>query len=74
MAEDDLDDEAEIQKLIKEEDINMLPEAYDLAEIDKLTGIPKLKGKIKLILTLNRLTPFCNSYASPIHYDQYFQV
>jgi len=42
---DDVDDEAEIQKLIKEEDINMLPEAMDLAEIDKLTGVPKLKGK-----------------------------
>jgi hypothetical protein len=23
----------------------MLPEAMDLAEIDKLTGVPKLKGK-----------------------------
>jgi hypothetical protein len=44
---DDIDDEAEIQKLIKEEDINMLPEAMDLAEIDKLTGVPKLKGKNK---------------------------
>jgi hypothetical protein len=30
--------------LIKEEDINMLPEAMDLAEIDKLTGVPKAKG------------------------------
>lgn len=42
--EDDLEDEAEIQKLIKEEDINMLPEAMDLEEIDKLTGTPKPKG------------------------------
>jgi len=34
--------------LIKDEDINMLPEAMDLAEIDKLTGIPKPKGKFSL--------------------------
>jgi hypothetical protein len=48
----------------------MLPEAYDLAEIDKLTGIPKIKGKIKTnILMLYRLTPFCNSYVGPIHYN-----
>ena len=45
LDEDDFDDEAEIATLIKEEDINMLPETIDLAEIDKLTGIPKLKGK-----------------------------
>jgi hypothetical protein len=47
--EDDLEDEAEIQKLIKEEDINMLPEAMDLAEIDKLTGTPKPKGNSIMI-------------------------
>ena len=34
--------------LIKDEDINMLPEAMDLAEIDNLTGIPKPKGKLSL--------------------------
>ena len=49
----------------------MLPEAYDLAEIDKLTGIPKIKGKFNFILTLNRLTSFCNSYASTIHNNPY---
>ena len=35
------DDEAEIAKLIKEEDINMIPENTDVSEIDKLTGMPK---------------------------------
>ena len=28
-------------KLIKEEDINMVPENTDVTEIDKLTGNPK---------------------------------
>jgi len=40
---DDVDDEAEIMKLIKEEDINTVPENTDVSEIDKLTGIPKPK-------------------------------
>ena len=43
--QDDLEDEAEIQKLIKEEDINLVPEDLDVSEIDKLTGIPKPGGK-----------------------------
>lgn len=43
---DDFDDEAEIMKLIKEEDINTVPENTDVSEIDKLTGIPKPKGKL----------------------------
>ena len=42
---DDIDDEAEIMKLIKEEDINAVPENTDVSEIDKLTGVPKPKGK-----------------------------
>ena len=39
------DDEEELAKLIKEEDINMVPESTDVSEIDKLTGIPKNNGK-----------------------------
>ena len=42
---DDEADEAEIAKLIKEEDINIVPENIDVTEIDKLTGNPKPKGK-----------------------------
>ena len=42
---DDVDDEEELAKLIKEEDINMVPESTDVSEIDKLTGIPKNNGK-----------------------------
>jgi len=46
---DDFDDEAEIMKLIKEEDINAVPENTDVSEIDKLTGIPKPKGKLDYV-------------------------
>lgn len=46
---DDFDDEAEIMKLIKEEDINAVPENTDVSEIDKLTGIPKPKGKLDCV-------------------------
>ena len=42
---EDVDDEEELAKLIKEEDINMVPESTDVSEIDKLTGIPKNNGK-----------------------------
>ena len=42
---EDIDDEEELAKLIKEEDINMVPESTDVSEIDKLTGIPKNNGK-----------------------------
>ena len=44
-AEDDANEEAELAKLIKEEDINMVPENTDVSEIDKLTGMPKSNGK-----------------------------
>ncbi len=47
---DDFDDEAEILKLIKEEDINTVPENTDVSEIDKLTGIPKPKGKLDYVM------------------------
>ena len=44
--EGDADEEAEIAKLIKEEDINVVPENTDVSEIDKLTGLPKGNGKL----------------------------
>ena len=44
--DDDAEDAEEIQKLIKEEDINLMPENTDVSEIDKLTGVPKHKGKL----------------------------
>lgn len=31
--------------MIKEEDINTVPEITDVTEIDKLTGMPKPNGK-----------------------------
>ena len=67
--QDDLEDEAEIQKLIKEEDINLVPEDLDVSEIDKLTGIPKTGGKKLIFLTFFRLTSIRNTNASSIHHD-----
>ena len=42
---EDVEDEEELAKLIKEEDINVVLEDTDVAEIDKLTGQPKSNGK-----------------------------
>lgn len=71
--QDDLEDEAEIQKLIKEEDINLVPEDLDVSEIDKLTGIPRPGGKTLLtLLTLLRPTSVWHSDAGPLHHDQHF--
>ena len=73
----DEDDEEELAKLIKEEDINMVPESTDVTEIDKLTGLPKVNGKyqsndiILLILVfIFRLTVICDSYAGTLHNNQ----
>ena len=38
-----------VAELIKEEDINAVPENTDVSEIDKLTGIPKPKGKLDYV-------------------------
>lgn len=42
---EDAEDKAELQRLIKEEDINVIPEDTDVSEIDKLTGVPRPNGK-----------------------------
>ena len=52
--EGDADEEAEIAKLIKEEDINVVPENTDVSEIDKLTGLPKGNGKFFLLIPVSR--------------------
>lgn len=44
-VEEDEEEKKEIEHLMKEEDINVLPENVDVSEIDKLTGVPKAKGK-----------------------------
>jgi hypothetical protein len=41
---------------MKEEDINLLPEDVDVAEIDKLTGLPKPKDN--LIFAIPMLAPY----------------
>ena len=51
--EGDADEEAEIAKLIKEEDINVVPENTDVSEIDKLTGLPKGNGKLILSIPVS---------------------
>ena len=37
----DMEEQYELAKLIKEEDINVVPESSDIDEIDKLTGMPR---------------------------------
>ena len=54
--EKDFDEEAEIAKLIKEEDINVLPEDTDVSEIDKLTGNPKTGDQ--LLFAIPMLAPY----------------
>lgn len=52
----DVDEEAEIAKLIKEEDINVVPENMDVSEIDKLTGNPKPTDE--LLFAVPMLAPY----------------
>lgn len=52
----DLDDEAELAKLIKDEDINVVPENTDVSEIDKLTGVPK--NNDQLLFAVPMLAPY----------------
>ena len=53
---EDADDEAELAKLIKEEDINVVMEDTDVAEIDKLTGMPN--NKDQLLFAIPMLAPY----------------
>ena len=34
------EDQAQIQQILKDEDITLVPESQDISEIDKLTGVP----------------------------------
>ena len=52
------EEKKEIDQLMKEEDINLVPEDIDLNEIDKLTGIPKSND---IILAL---VPMCAPYTA----------
>jgi hypothetical protein len=52
------EEKKEIDQLMKEEDINLVPEDVDLNEIDKLTGIPKSND---IILAL---VPMCAPYTA----------
>jgi len=55
-GENEADEEAELAKLIKEEDINMVPENTDVTEIDKLTGMPKPDDQ--LLFAIPMLAPY----------------
>jgi hypothetical protein len=41
----DEEEKKEIDDIMKEEQITLVPEDIDVAEIDKLTGLPKNNGK-----------------------------
>ena len=56
--EDDEEEKKEIELIMKEEDINILPEDVDVNEIDKLTGIPKHNDIILGVV------PMCAPYQS----------
>jgi hypothetical protein len=43
-------DKQEIKDLMKGEGIDLVPEDVDVGEIDKLTGVPKQKGKLKMFV------------------------
>lgn len=49
-------EDKEIQKIMKEEDITLVPENVDVSEIDKLTGNPT--GKDGLLFALPMLAPY----------------
>lgn len=75
--EEDEDDEAEVAKLIKEEDINMVPESTDVSEIDKLTGVPKQGGKWlnsppwpNSCVLVRRLIALCDPHVGAVHDHQ----
>lgn len=54
--EENAEDKAEIQRLIKEEDINIIPEDTDVSEIDKLTGNPRANDG--LLFAIPMLAPY----------------
>ena len=55
-SQQDVDEEAEIAKLIKEEDISLVPENVDVSEIDKLTGNPKASDEV--LFAVPMLAPY----------------
>ena len=55
----DNDDETEsvaIRQILKDEDINLVPESQDISEIDKLTGLPNRKDV--LMFSIPMLAPY----------------
>lgn len=50
----------------------MVPEELDVTEIDKLTGVPKPKGKDNLLNNIPiRSTAVCYSYVGALHNYQH---
>lgn len=56
--EDEEEEKKEIEQLMKEEDINIIPEDVNVNEIDKLTGNPKGNDIIEC------LVPMCAPYSA----------
>lgn len=55
-VDDDEEEKKEIEQIMKEEDINLVPEDIDIAEIDKLTGLPKHNDT--LLFAIPMLSPY----------------
>jgi hypothetical protein len=54
--DDDENEEKDIAQIMKEEDINLVPENQDISEIDKLTGIPHRNDA--LLFAIPMLAPY----------------
>lgn len=58
--EDKFDDEdnesTAVRQIMKEEDINLVPESQDVSDIDKLTGVPNRKDM--LMFAIPMLAPY----------------
>ena len=62
LLKQEAEDKEEIDKLLKEEDINLAPEDMDVAEIDKLTGLPRHNDLVLFAV------PMCAPYSTVSQY------
>lgn len=54
--DDDYDESKDIAQIMKEEEINLVPEDQDISELDKLTGLPSRKDT--LLFGVPMLAPY----------------
>lgn len=61
--EDDEDNESvAVRQILKEEDVNLVPESQDVTEIDKLTGTPHRKDVLAFAIPM--LAPYSTIQAN----------